>query len=137
MNDEFEKKLRQQGLRPIPDEWRVEILRAARTATPRRSPVDPPVSWLSKLLWPCPQAWAGLAAAWVAIIVLNFSNRDTSSPIAVSQAAPPPPELVKAAREQRLELARLLEPSDTGVADRPKTSRPRPRSDLRAEISNA
>jgi hypothetical protein len=137
MNDEFEKKLRQQSLRPIPQEWREGILRTARTAAPRLSLADPPASWFSKLLWPCPQAWATLAAAWVAIIVLNYSTRDTSSAIAVSQATPPPPQLVEAAREQRLEMARLLEPSDVGVADRPKTSPARPRSDRRAEILNA
>jgi hypothetical protein len=137
MNAEFEKKLQRQTLRRIPGEWREEILQAARATDTRRSVSEPQLSWLSKLLWPCPQAWAGLAGAWVLIIVLNVSTGNERARAVVSQTARPPAELINAAREQRRELARLLEPTAPTAIDRPKSFPPRPRSDWRGEILNA
>jgi hypothetical protein len=137
MNDEFEKKLQRQTLRPIPHEWREEILQAARAADARRSVSEPHRSLLVRLLWPCPQAWAGLAGVWVLIMALNLSTRDERATTVVSQTAQPPAELINAAREQRRELVRLLAPSTPTAIDRPKSFPPRPRSDWRAETLNA
>jgi hypothetical protein len=53
------------------------------------------------------------------------------------QTAPPPPQLIDAVREQRRELARLIEPSVASDADRPKSLSPRPRSGWRGEFVNA
>jgi hypothetical protein len=142
--DDFEQKLQRQELRPIPRDWREEILQTARAAGPRPLAADPERSWLSTLnrqlstlLWPCPQAWAGLAAAWLVIVVVNLSAGDEPSRTMARQTAPPPPQLIDAVREQRRELARLIEPSVASDADRPKSFSPRPRSDWRGEFLNA
>jgi hypothetical protein len=130
MNDDFEQKLQRQNLRPIPSEWRETILHAAHAARPRPSR-------LSTLLWPNPRAWAGLAAAWLLIVVVNLSAGDEPSRTMARQTAPPPPQLIDAVREQRRELARLIEPSVASDADRPKSLSPRPRSGWRGEFVNA
>ena len=46
--DDFEKQLQQQPLRPIPTEWRSEILQAAQIASGSRPSalVSQPKSWL-------------------------------------------------------------------------------------------
>src|ERR1041385_4950547 len=71
--DDFEKRLQRQAMRQIPRAWRGEILTAARRAgVPRPSTANSqPAPWWRDLLWPCPQAWAGLAAVWMVILFLN------------------------------------------------------------------
>lgn len=135
--DEFEQKLSRQPLRPVPPEWRAEILAAGRG--PRvegraREPFQPStlVARLSTVFWPHPKAWAGLAAVWVCIGVLNFSTRDTAPRLAEKSAPPSPEVIVELKKQQRLfaELVGSYEPAD---ADRPKVFSPRPRSE-RVEI---
>jgi hypothetical protein len=73
--DDFESKLRQQPFRSLPTEWREDILRATRTglsSQPSTINHQPQLRWRD-WLWPSPVAWAGLAAAWVAIIALNLA----------------------------------------------------------------
>jgi hypothetical protein len=143
--DDFEQRLQRQEPRPIPPAWREDILSTARTAArsrpsssaPRASFLSTLRHQLSTLLWPSPRAWAGLAAAWLVIIVVNLSAGDDSSRAIARQTAPPPPQLIDAVREQRRELARLIEPAVTSDADRPKTLLPRPRSGWRGEFLNA
>lgn len=67
MNADFEKRLQDQRLLEIPRQWREEILRAARP-----QPVVAP--WWLGWLWPCPRAWAGLAAAWGFIFLLHLTT---------------------------------------------------------------
>ena len=137
--DDFEKRLRQQALRKIPAEWRAEILGAARTASspPHVSRFTLPGflstinHQLSTLLWPHPKAWAGLAAAWLLILTMNFYSADHTTRVA--KAAPAPsPELLLALREQRRELAKLIEPAATLDAEQPKPFLPSPRSEQQA-----
>ena len=85
------------------------------------------------LTWPNRRTWAGFAAAWVVILSLNFYAAD-HAPKMARKEAPPSPELIIALREQRLELARLIEPSVAPAADRPKSFRPSPRSERRDEM---
>jgi hypothetical protein len=66
MNSDFEKRMQDQRMREIPSQWREEILRATR-------PQPAIAPWWREWLWPCPQAWAGLAAAWVIILLLHVS----------------------------------------------------------------
>ena len=75
MNSEFEKKLLEQSLRAVPNEWRSEILREARIAAAQQlecAPTEP--GWRS-WLWPAPKAWAALAACWIALLVVNAFNQ--------------------------------------------------------------
>jgi|SRR5437867_10738073 len=127
--DDFEKRLQRRSMRPVPREWRGEILDAARRAGDHQlSTINPqPTSRWRELLWPCPQAWAGLAAAWVLILALNAATRD---PVQVAKTAKgaPAPELLIALREHRRLLAELI--GTPTVFEPTKTLQPRPRSEL-------
>jgi hypothetical protein len=142
MNDEagqFEQRLGRQPLRQVPPEWRSEMLAAARDAQASRHPSSVTrhlkQSWpssilhsLSSLLWPHPQAWAGLAAIWIFIFGMNFSMRD-SSPKLAEKSAPPSPEMIVELRKQQLMLAELIGPREARDADRPRNFAPRPRGE--------
>jgi hypothetical protein len=138
--DDFEQKLQRQPLRQVPAGWRGEILAVAESAAAVRHPpsVTRP-SWLSTLnsqlstiLWPHPQAWAGLAAVWILILAVDFSMRDPS-PIRAEMSLPPSSEVIVELRQQQRLLAELIGPRDTSDADRSKSFVPPPRSE-RAEM---
>ena len=136
MNEEteqFEQRLRRQSLKKIPGEWRAEILSAAHGAQITRH--ASPVSRLSTLnqklstfLWPHPKAWAGLAAVWIGILILNLSQRD-QSPGAAETFSPPTPEVMAELRQQKLLFAELMGSPQTPDADRRKNVPPGPRSE--------
>jgi hypothetical protein len=157
--EQFEQKLSRQPLKPIPVEWREQILSAARSEASshasRPSSVAIPVlrsstaegglrrvdithqpstltHKLSTLLWPHPAAWAGLAAIWLMIFGLNFMTRD-KAPVLVQAATTPLPQMVADMRQQQKMLAELIGPPEVRVADRQRTQQPKPRSE-RQEI---
>jgi hypothetical protein len=132
-------------LRQVPAEWREEILSAANKVGTARRVVHGRLgeaslpNWLSTLnsqlstiLWPHPQAWAGLAAVWILILAVDFSVRD-KSPVMAEKFAPPSPEVVAELKQQQRMLAELIGPRETHDADRTKPFVPQPRSE-RAEI---
>ena len=127
--EDFEKRLQRQPLRKIPAEWRGEILDAARRAhQPQPSTFNPqPASWWRELFWPCPQAWAGLAAVWVLILALNSVTREPA-PAAQSPNAPRAPEVLMALRDHRRLLAELIE--SPMEVEPPKPPVPGPRTQL-------
>ena len=107
--DEFEKQLQRQPLRAVPDNWRVEILKAARATEKRyglRHSSDS-VPWWREWLWPCPQAWAGLVVVWLVVLALNMTGSSRSSSDMAKQATPVPVDA--SLSTQRRELARLLD----------------------------
>ena len=126
--DDFEKQLERQPLREIPAEWRDGILRAARaghglqlsTFRFQRS------GWWRELLWPCPQAWVGLAAVWMLILALNATSHEPMA-VAGRQRSPLSPELIMALQEQRRLFTELI--GSTPSAETSKTFVPRPRSE--------
>jgi hypothetical protein len=137
--DEFEQRLSRQPLRPIPAEWRAEILSVARDAqesrhslpVPRRSWLSTLNSQLSTIFWPHPAAWAGLAAIWIFISAVDFSIRD-QTPMMAEKSAPPSPEVMAELRQQQRLLAELIGGRDTRETEPPKFL-PQPRSE-RTEI---
>jgi len=130
--DEFEQRLRRQTLREIPAGWRPEILRIAGAACPGASlnrQRGSGVPWWRELLWPCPQAWVGLAAVWVVILMLNLALREPVH-VAKTSNAVPAPEILIALREHRRLLAELVgSPTDVEPPKRFDARR-------RGEISN-
>ena len=127
--DDFEKRLQRRSMRPVPREWRGEILDAARRAGDHQLSTSKPqtTSWRRELLWPCPQAWAGLAAAWMVILFLNMASREPVQAAKTSKAAPAP-ELLIALKEHRRLLAELI--GTPTVVEPPKPFEPRPRSEI-------
>ena len=147
--DDFEKRLQHQPLRQLPDQWRAEILSAARQASPaphasrttHHAPPSPSLlstltSQLSTILWPHPAAWAGLAAVWLVILGVNLTTRDTPT-LAAKHAPPIAPQFFMAFQEQERLLAELIGPRETPVAERPKSRPARPRSERRAGMMMA
>jgi hypothetical protein len=143
MNTEnFEKRLRGQPMRQIPAEWREEILSAAKPTVATRHPSRvTQLSWLSTfnrqvvaLLWPNPQAWAGLAAIWILSLAVVFSVRD-KSPALAAKSSPPSPEVVVELRQQKQLLAELLvQPGETHISGPMKTFDSQPRSERQVGI---
>ena len=89
--------------------------------------------WL-ELILPAKRIWTGLAAVWVAILVLNFSASDDSSPQLASKSAAPDRQTIAELKEQKLLMAQLLGLNDASAdADKPKSIAPRPRSEKRFE----
>jgi len=130
--DDFEQKLQRQPLRQIPAGWREEILAAATSRHPspttRHSFLSTFNHQLSTFLWPHPKAWAGLAAAWVVILAVNFSLRDPSPRVA-EKFAPPSPEVLVELKKQQLLFAELVGTRGPLDADRQKIFPPKPRSE--------
>jgi hypothetical protein len=151
--DEFEKQLYSRPMRQIPDEWRQEILSAARQARlPEHAPpvlrsstaeggrtthhvslLSTLIHQLSALLWPHPAAWAGLAAVWVVILGINLTTRE-ATPLVAKRGSARSPQVFMAFQEQERLLSELLGPLETPVAERPKTRLPQPRSERRREM---
>lgn len=141
MNDDFETKLQRQPLRQIPAEWRAEILAAAKAG--RRATTVPGVTLASvfkarlrALFWPAPQAWAGLAALWLVVLVLNFATRE-AAPELKARHAPPSPEMLLLLKQQEQLLAELVGQPDMASLIRPKAAPLGPRSGRREETLNA
>lgn len=126
--DDFESQLQSQPLRGLPAEWRSEIMSAANEALANQEALKPaaPVSWWRELLWPCPQAWAGLAAVWVVILGLNWANnRPSEGQTFVVRRELTPEERMAFIEQQRL-LASLLEAQVVVNTPPPKTERVHP-----------
>jgi len=140
---DFENQLRCQPLRELPAAWRAEILAAAKAAsntqhatrnTSTSNPYHRLSAFLSALLWPCPQAWAGLAAVWLVILLVNYSPAETHHTMA-QKTVRPSPEVTMALKEQQRLLAKLIEPLDEPLAEPPKPFVPRPRTECNPTIT--
>jgi hypothetical protein len=147
--DDFEQRLRRQLPRPIPPEWRSEILStthqesvahhinssrsfpATLNALARHSKAT--TAQLSTLLWPSRKAWAAVATIWLVILAVNIAMRDKSS--AVARTAPRPArETMLAWKEHERLLTELIGPQEMPSAERPKPAAPRPRSERKKEF---
>jgi hypothetical protein len=84
-----------------------------------------------ELIFPSRRTWASLAAIWILIFVVNFSQRDYS-PVAVAKSSPTP-EMISSFRQQEKILAELIGQNELRVAEPPKTFLPRPSSRRRFE----
>jgi len=80
---------------------KLDAIRARVVAEIARAPAPETMSW-RQWLWPCPRAWAGLAAAWLVILGMNLAagkgpSRPASARLAVSRQ-----ELLELRRQQRM-----------------------------------
>jgi|SRR5947209_10995455 len=122
--DDFEKRMEQQPFQAMPPEWREKILKNAKRSILERKPQV----WWRSLLWPCPQAWAGLAAVWFVIFALNMIGDSGPRPAFELSATPLSPEFVAVMAEQRKLLAELLPPPDPPPVGHRQEPADRPRS---------
>jgi len=133
---------RHQNAAPKLDAIRREVLSAEfvregrRAAVPKFRVADtatlPLLIW-RELIFPCRRIWAGLAAIWILIFVVNFSQRDKSEMMA-SKTPLPSPDMILVFRQQERLLAELTDQKETPIAEPPKRFLPQPRSERRIEI---
>ena len=139
--DEFEQQLKQQPRRAIPAGWRSEILGAAAAA--KTPPVRKDAAQISvrasvvmklwsELVLPCRVVWAGIAAAWLAVLICNYAMKETPKTIA-TDIEPASEEMMTARRQQQQLLSQLLERPVPIDAEPAQT--PRPRSQKREVIA--
>jgi hypothetical protein len=86
--------------------------------------------WL-ELIWPCRRIWTGVAAAWILILIVNFSQRD-----AVSSVTGKPIHsctvMVSWQVQQRWMNELLADRSAPPEVDRIRSPAPRPRTETSA-----
>jgi hypothetical protein len=140
-SEDFENQLRRQPIQRVPTPWRDEILAAAsaeyagQPATPNAPTLQPALyHQIIALLWPCPQAWAGLAAVWLMIAVFNFFTVPPVRETMTIAKTPPSPEVIVAYKKEQRELAQLIESFDQPAVEPPKPYVPRPRSEREMRI---
>jgi hypothetical protein len=137
--EDFEKQLERQAIRPVPAAWRADILKAAHAESlaPRAAEQPTQISGhfalrIVHVLWrelilPCRGIWAGLAAIWLVILVLNLPGGGKSAWLAV-KTSPPDQQVLAVLREQREMLTQFAEPLAPSPAIPTRT--PGPRSEL-------
>jgi hypothetical protein len=64
--NEFERLLKSQPFRPLPPDWRAEIL--DKKVEPHANEI--PASWRD-WFWPSPSVWAAMAAVWVLFVCVQ------------------------------------------------------------------
>ncbi len=89
-----------------------------------------------ELIFPSRRIWAGLAAAWILIFIVNFSQRDPERLMA-RKLPRPSPEAIQAWRQQQRLLAELIGPSEMRAAQPQKPLVPRPSTERRFEVMTA
>jgi hypothetical protein len=88
-------------------------------------------SWL-ELIWPCRRTWAGLAAVWVLLAVINMSQRDRSSAVMAKSATPT--AMLLTFRDQQKMLNELFaDHALPGEAVRPRSFSPKPRTETMSQ----
>jgi anti-sigma factor RsiW len=93
--------------------------------------------WWRELLWPSPQAWAGLAALWIVMLGASFITGEPANLAEGRQAAVPSRELRQVLRQQQQQmLAELGGVPEKLIRKQPDLSAPQPRSERQSQLSN-
>jgi hypothetical protein len=125
MNGErFEQELKRQALRPVPADWRREILSAAREANvSKMREQEVTAGWWVGWVAFRRLAWGGLAAAWVLILGLNWAANRPGG--AGSVEAVFSPAVVALAWQQSQQIAAGLDRAESSEPRAAGTERPR------------
>lgn len=114
------------------------VLAAAQSAARPQRPAHEahPTSWWRELLWPCPQAWAGLAAVWAVILAVNFVSSGDAPRIEARRREPPSREIWQMLQQQRQMLAELGGTAEKIGVARFGSPAAQPRSQRREQLMN-
>jgi hypothetical protein len=137
MNTEaFEKQIKGQPIRKVPAGWRAEILRAAQFKSyPARGFLrEPALPWWRAILWPSPQAWAGIAAVWLVILTLQLTSAERAKTASL-KSVPASRQVLELLQEQQSLLADLI--NSSAAVESPKPSLPRPRGEKKSQNTSA
>ncbi len=137
LNARIEARLKQEQRTPaLWTKLEQQIIKATPASRSRpAAQADQPRSWWRELLWPCPQAWAGLAAVWVAILVTHaVSNPEPQ--VTTRKAAPLAPNVKLALKQQGQLLAELIDAPETAPAEKPRSPVVSPRSERNSKLLN-
>ena len=128
---------RHQAATPKLDAIRREVMAGLNhQGTKAQSPTASLVSWFLggsnklwlELVWPCRRIWTGLAAVWILLFIVNFSQRDGSQTMMAKSA--PTAEMMMTFRDQQKLLNELLaDRSLPADAERPRIFSPKPRTE--------
>jgi hypothetical protein len=127
---------RHQAATPKLDAIRREVLNAElregrRAAVPKFRVADTailPILIWRELIFPCRRIWTGLAAIWILLFIVNFSQHDGSQTIIARSA--PTPEMMMTFRDQQKLLNELFADRSLPVeAERPRIFSPKPRTE--------
>lgn len=99
-------------------------------------PISRPALWWREWLWPCPQAWAGLAAVWVVVWAVNFATPEPKPMLETRRVTPPSPQMRQILKEQKQMLAELGGVAEQLETERPGRITPQPRSQRHGALSN-
>ncbi len=115
-----------------------QVINAAQPATraSRPTPGSRPAVWWRELLWPSPQAWAGLAAVWVVILAADFATPEAKPTFEASHVTPPSPQMRQILKEQKKMLAELGGVTEKLEARQTRGVAPQPRSERRKPLMN-
>jgi hypothetical protein len=119
--DPLETQLQRLRFREVPPAWRGPILATVRAdrnedvPEPVKSRQPPTVllAGLSRWLWPHPRAWAGLAAAWLAVFTMGWWADQPLSDheLAFRQVEPVPAEIFTRHQAEIMATLAELEPA--------------------------
>ena len=113
---------------------KLDALRAA--ALPARSQLSTlnsqPASLWERLFGPNPLAWAGLAAAWIVLFAVNRNGSDAATSTASRASQPSEAAVAEIVRENRRQMAELLNVDEPQAAP-PARSEPHPKRSQRRE----
>ncbi|MEQ2010387.1 MAG: hypothetical protein ABMA26_26675 [Limisphaerales bacterium] len=95
-----------------------------------------PVSLWERLFGPNPLAWAGLAAVWVVLLSVNRSGSQPASSASMANRASQPSEAAVAeiVRENRRQMAELLNLDEPQAAPTPRSELHPKRSQRREDV---
>ncbi len=128
-SDDFEQRLQRQPLRPVPADWKRDILQAAQASARSVTPAEPwlTVAW-RELFWSCRRIWFGLATVWGVILLLNVSQ---PAPAQLMAATPVNVSVdwLQAYQDQQRQIMAELGSIERPDAEPPKPRLPQPRSE--------
>ena len=88
------------------------------------------LDWCKDMVWPCRRIWTGLAVVWLALLMVNVSQRGPSRTEA-KRGSRPSPEMVRAYLEHEGFLVEMSRPARKREVEPPKPLMPEPRSEWR------